>query len=119
MPRKSIPGEPYKYEPYQAHDTSGRRYAPTDHSYVISWFTEDPDQDKQIAGILASMGFAGKIQSDSTLRVTYKLMTRSNIREVTRMLRQRLLPGGKKAQGRGRGSKDSAFHQLDFSIQEV
>lgn len=124
MAKKSIRGEPYKYEPYQANDTSSQRFNKTrnryspDHTYIIAWFTESPELDTKVKRILASLGVSAMLQSDSTMRLRYKLISTKRREGVENAVRQQLLPGIESGR-RGRGNADSAFHRLDFSIQEI
>lgn len=97
--------DPYRYAPYQAKDTRGVRYASTNHTYIVWWFS-DETHDNQVKVALGQLGFPVKIGTDSTLRIGYKVQfCRRKSSQFQLMLRKILTT--------------AVYNRLDFSIQEV
>lgn len=95
--------------------TGARRYAAQDHEYVISWYS-DKRFDVVMKRTLARLGIPMLI-SPGPERISYKLLSRSEVGQVYRHLRESLLFGGNKPGPRHK--EQNPFEIMETTIKEI
>ncbi len=95
--------------------TGRRRYVAQDHEYVISWYS-DKNFDIVMKRTLAQLGIPMLI-SPGPERLSYKLMSRSEVGQIYRRLRESLLFGGSKPGPRYQ--EKNPFDLMEVNIREL
>lgn len=92
------------------------RSNPSWHSYDVWWWSDvtvDPDMVRWLRGL----GVIAQLPSSTAERIGYRLTSRRNLREVTKVLGLRTSGGHPTRGGTARGSKERV-QSLDVSVIE-